>query len=107
MSELIRPSLYDAYQHIEFIEPVDGKVETFDVVGPVCESADFLGKERKLRTPPEGTGLVVCDAGAYCHAMSSNYNLKMRPPEYLVDGDKLTCIRRVETLDDYLRVFDV
>ena len=107
MAELIRPSLYDTYQHIEFIEPVNGKVETYDVVGPVCESADFLGKDRKLPTPPEGTGLVVCDAGAYCHAMSSNYNLKMRPPEYLVDGDKLTCIRRVETLDDYLRLFNV
>ena len=107
MAELIRPSLYDAYQHIAFIEPVDGNVETYDIVGPVCESADFLGKERKLPTPPEGTGLVVCDAGAYCHAMSSNYNLKMRPPEYLVDGDTLTCIRRVETFEDYLRVFDV
>lgn len=107
MSELIRPSLYDAYQHIEFIEPVEGKMETFDIVGPVCESADFLGKERQLHTPSEGTGLVVCDAGAYCHAMNSNYNLKMSPPEYLVDGDKLTCIRRVETLDDYLRLFDV
>jgi len=107
MAELIRPSLYDAYQHIEFIEPVNGPVETFDVVGPVCESADFLGKARELPTPPEGTGLVVCDAGAYCHAMSSNYNLKMRPPEYLVDGDKLTCIRRVETLEDYLRLYDV
>ena len=107
MSELIRPSLYDAYQHIQFIEPVDGKVETYDVVGPVCESSDFLGKARSLPTPHEGAGLAVCDAGAYCHAMSSNYNLKMRPPEYLVDGDKLTCIRRVETLDDYLQVFEV
>lgn len=107
MAELLRPSLYDAYQHIEFIEPVEGEVETFDIVGPVCESADFLGKERKLPTPSEGTGLIVCDAGAYCHAMSSNYNLKMRPPEYLVAGDKLTCIRRLETLDDYLRLFDV
>lgn len=107
MAELIRPSLYDAYQHIQFIEPVDGKVETYDIVGPVCESADFLGKARLLPTPDEGVGLVVCDAGAYCHAMSSNYNLKMRPPEYLVSGDKLTCIRRVETLEDYLRVFDI
>ena len=107
MAELIRPSLYDAYQHIQFIEPVNGKVETYDIVGPVCESADFLGKSRELPTPDEGVGLVVCDAGAYCHAMSSNYNLKMRPPEYLVDGDKLTCIRRAETLEDYLRVFDI
>ncbi|MYB02242.1 diaminopimelate decarboxylase, partial [Candidatus Poribacteria bacterium] len=107
MSELIRPSLYDTYQHIEFIEPVDGKTETYDVVGPVCESADFLGKARSLPTPFEGAGLVVCDAGAYCHAMSSNYNMKMCPPEYLVDGDSFTCIRRVETLDDYLSVFEV
>lgn len=107
MAELIRPSLYDAYQHIQFIEPVSGKVETYDIVGPVCESADFLGKARQLPTPDEGAGLVVCDAGAYCHAMSSNYNLKMRPPEFLVNGDKLTCIRRAETLEDYLRVFDV
>ncbi len=107
MSELIRPSLYDAYQHIQFIEPVNGEVKTYDVVGPVCESSDFLGKARSLPTPHEGAGLVVCDAGAYCHAMSSNYNLKMRPPEYLVDGDNLTCIRRVETLEDYLHVFDI
>ncbi len=107
MAELIRPSLYDTYQHIGFIEPVDGQVETYDIVGPVCESADFLGKDRKLATPEEGTGLIVWDAGAYCHAMSSNYNLKMSPPEYLVDGDTLTCIRRVETLEDYLRLFDV
>lgn len=107
MAELIRPSLYDTYQHIGFIEPANGQVETYDIVGPVCESADFLGKDRKLATPEEGTGLIVWDAGAYCHAMSSNYNLKMSPPEYLVDGDTLTCIRRVETLEDYLRVFDV
>ena len=107
MSELIRPSLYDAYQHIQFIEPVDGALETYDIVGPVCESADFLGKARALPTPHEGAGLVVYDAGAYCHAMSSNYNLKMRPPEYLVDGDNFTCIRRVETLDDYMRLFDI
>ncbi len=107
MAELIRPSLYDAYQHIEFIEPVDGKVETYDIVGPVCESADFLGQARELKTPAEGVGLVVYDAGAYCHAMSSNYNLKMRPPEYLVDKENLTCIRRGETLDDYLRLFDI
>ena len=91
MSELIRPSLYDAYQHIEFIEPVDGKVETYDIVGPVCESSDFLGKERaSVLLRMKVLGLIVCDAGAYCHAMSSNYNLKMRPPEYLVDGDSFT-----------------
>ncbi len=106
MAELIRPSLYDTYQHIDFIEPVDADAETYDIVGPVCESADFLGKDRQLHTPHEGAGLVVYDAGAYCYAMSSNYNLKMRPPEYLVDGERLVEIRRVETLDDYMRLFN-
>ena len=104
MAELIRPSLYDAYQHIDFIEPVDGEVNTYDVVGPVCESADFLGKDRPLPTPHEGAGLIVHDAGAYCYAMSSNYNIKMRPPEYLVDGNRLIRIRRAETFEDYLRL---
>ncbi len=107
MAELIRPSLYDAYQHIDFIEPVDGEVITYDVVGPVCESADFLGKDRALPTPHEGAGLVVYDAGAYCYAMSSNYNLKMRPPEYLVDNDRLTQIRRSETFEEHMRLFEV
>ena len=106
MAELIRPSLYDTYQHIDFIEPVDAEVEAYDVVGPVCESADFLGKDRSLRTPQEGAGLVVHDAGAYCYAMSSNYNLKMRPPEFLVDGDNLIEIRRAETFEDYMRLFE-
>ena len=107
MAELIRPSLYDAYQHIDFIEPIDGEVVNYDVVGPVCESADFLGKDRALPTPHEGAGLVVHDAGAYCYAMSSNYNLKMRPPEYLVDNDRLIQIRRSETFEEHMQLFDV
>jgi diaminopimelate decarboxylase len=106
MAELIRPSLYDAHHHIGFIEPVDGEVKTYDVVGPVCESADFLGKNRKLPTPREGTGLVVYDAGAYGYAMSSNYNARMRPPEYLVDGDRLRRIRRAENFDHHMRLFE-
>ena len=107
MAELIRPSLYDAYQHIDFIEPIDGEVATYDVVGPVCESADFLGQDRALPTPHEGAGLVVHDAGAYCYAMSSNYNLKMRPPEYLVDNDRLIQIRRSETFEEHMQLFEV
>ncbi len=107
MAELIRPSLYDAYQHIDFIEPIDGEVVNYDVVGPVCESADFLGKDRALPTPHEGAGLVVHDAGAYCYAMSSNYNLKMRPPEYLVNNDRLIQIRRSETFEEHMQLFDV
>ncbi|KAL8150929.1 LOW QUALITY PROTEIN: hypothetical protein V2J09_020737 [Rumex salicifolius] len=108
MAELIRPSLYGAYQHIETISPAmpDAEVSTFDVVGPVCESADFLGKERELPTPTSGSGLVVHDAGAYCMSMASTYNLKMRPPEYWIEEDgSLAKIRHGETFDDHLRFF--
>ncbi|MBN2394798.1 MAG: diaminopimelate decarboxylase [Anaerolineae bacterium] len=100
MATLIRPSLYSAYHHIDFIEPVGGEPHVFDVVGPVCESADFLGKTRTLPTPHEDAGLVVYDAGAYSYAMSSSYNMQLRPAEYLVDGDQVTQIRRGETFDD-------
>ena len=108
MATLIRPALYDAYQHIELTAPSSAPVDTFDIVGPVCESADFLGKDRALATPGPGDGLVVHDAGAYCMAMASTYNLKMRPPEYWVreGGRGLGQIRRAETLADYLRCFE-
>lgn len=109
MAELIRPSLYDAYQHIELVSPAPegAPTEVFDVVGPVCESADFLGKERSLPTPSPGMGLVVHDAGAYCMAMASTYNLKMRPPEYWVDVEgSVVKIRHAETFDDHLRMFE-
>ena len=108
MSTLIRPSLYDAYQHIELTAPHDGAaVDTFDVVGPVCESADFLGKDRPLPTPAPGDGLLVHDAGAYCMSMASTYNLKLRPPEYWVDeAGGVKQIRRAETFDDHMRAFE-
>jgi len=105
MAELIRPSLYGAHHHVDFAEPVVGKVITFDVVGPVCESADFLAKDRKLPTPDEADVIVVHDAGAYGYAMSSNYNARLRPAEYLVSGDELREIRRAETMDDFLNLF--
>lgn len=106
MAELIRPSLYQAYHKIGFIEPIEGERSMFDVVGPVCESADYLGKDRLLPTPPEGTGIIVYDAGAYGFAMSSNYNARLRPPEYLVDGDQLKLIRRGENFEELVRMFD-
>ena len=109
MAELIRPSLYDAYQHIELVSPPppEAAIAKFDVVGPVCESADFLGKDRELPAPSRGTGLVVHDAGAYCMSMASTYNLKMRPPEYWVEEDgSLSKIRHGETFEDHLRLFE-
>lgn len=107
MTELIRPSLYNAYHHIDFIEPVGGIPENFDIVGPVCESSDFLGKDRVLSPPHEGIGVVVYDTGAYGYAMSSNYNQRLRPAEYLVDGKELILIRRAENFEDQMRLFDI
>jgi len=107
MSELIRPSLYDAYQAIELTAPSSGEKKTFDIVGPVCESADFLGKERELNEPAKNSGLVVHDTGAYCMAMASTYNLKMRPAEYWVtEAGDLKKIRKAETLDDHIALFE-
>jgi diaminopimelate decarboxylase len=107
MAELLRPSLYGAHHRIGFIEPESGPEKRYDIVGPVCESGDFLGKDRYLATPGEGAGLAVFDAGAYGYVMSSNYNARMRPPEYLVDGEDLTMIRRAERFEDYLRLFEL
>ncbi|PIA33464.1 hypothetical protein AQUCO_04100118v1 [Aquilegia coerulea] len=109
MAELIRPSLYNAYQHIELISPPSpgAHASTYDVVGPVCESADFLGKDRELPTPDKGAGFVVHDAGAYCMSMASTYNLKMRPSEYWVEEDgSVEKIRHGESFEDYMRFFD-
>lgn len=108
MSSLIRPSLYDAYQHIVLTSPDTSREKReFDIVGPVCESADFLGKSRVLHTPKPGDGLAVLDAGAYCMAMASTYNLKMRPAEYWVsDVGEVERIRKGETLEDHIRMFE-
>lgn len=79
--------------------------DVFDVVGPVCESSDFLGLARELPTPNPGDGLVVHDAGAYCMAMASTYNLKMRPSEWWIEEGKLKKIRHQETLEDHMKLF--
>lgn len=101
MNDLIRPSLYGAYQQIIPVStaPHAGQVDaTFDVVGPVCESGDFLGKGRTLRVGA-GDLLAVRSAGAYGFAMASNYNTRPRPPEVLVDGERMHVIREREPLD--------
>jgi diaminopimelate decarboxylase len=105
MSELIRPSLYQAYHHIVCVEPVPGPPRPCDVVGPVCESGDFLGKDRSLPLPREGLGVAVLDAGAYGYAMSSNYNARPKIAEYLVDGGRLHRIRKAERWHDQRRLF--
>ncbi|RMH22383.1 MAG: diaminopimelate decarboxylase [Gammaproteobacteria bacterium] len=102
MNDLPRPSLYDAWHDIRPVhENSSWPLRTYDVVGPVCESGDFLGKERSLRIEP-GSLLAVSSAGAYGFVMSSNYNTRPRPAEIMVDQDRSYLIRERESLDDLL-----
>jgi len=97
MNDLVRPSLYSAWQAIVPLVQRDGETACYDIVGPVCETGDFLGKERELALQA-GDLLAVRSAGAYGFTMSSNYNSRPRPVELLVDGDQVHEIRRRETL---------
>ncbi len=101
MNDLLRPALYGAWQAIVPVQqhpPGSVPEQVYDVVGPVCESSDFLGKERPLAIVP-GDLLAVRTAGAYGFVMSSNYNTRNRVAEIMVDGDKATVVRQRETLD--------
>jgi len=104
MNDLPRPAMYHAYHRIEAVKPRDGEAPiTWDVVGPVCESGDWLGHERALAVQP-GDLLAVLSAGAYCMSMASNYNTRGRAAEVLVDGERATVIRHRETAADQLRL---
>lgn len=102
MTELLRPSHYNAYHRIEAVHPVEGSVVA-DVVGPVCESGDFLALDRKVEDVGPGALLAVHGAGAYGYAMAMNYNSRRRPAEVLVDGDRYAVITRRETYEDLVR----
>jgi diaminopimelate decarboxylase len=99
MSDLLRPALYGAWQEILEVER-DPRIESrvYDVVGPVCETGDFLGKERSLRLR-SGDLLAVCSAGAYGFVMSSNYNTRPRAAEVMVDGTRFHVVRKREALE--------
>ncbi|MEE9552329.1 MAG: diaminopimelate decarboxylase [Gammaproteobacteria bacterium] len=102
MNDLLRPALYNAWHEILLLnEQADDQGELYDVVGPVCETGDFLGKDRKLALQ-EGDILAVCSAGAYGFCMSSNYNSRPRVCEVMVDGDNVYEIRRRESADDLM-----
>ena len=99
MNDLVRPSLYDAWQEIiQVNQQSDSKEQIWDIVGPVCETGDFLGKNRKLSIQP-GDFLAVLSAGAYGFTMSSNYNSRPRAAEIMVDGDNIHVVRRRETIE--------
>lgn len=100
MNDMIRPALYEAYMNIiEIDRTLEREKTIYDVVGPVCETSDFLGKQRELAIA-EGDYIAQCSAGAYGASMSSNYNSRPRTAEVLVDGDKAHLIRRRENLSE-------
>jgi diaminopimelate decarboxylase len=103
MNDLIRPALYGSHHQIWPVVERAGK-ETVDVVGPVCESADFLAKDRELAVLEPGELLAVMSAGAYGFTLSSNYNSRPRVPEVLVTGDTYRVIRARETYEDLVRL---
>ncbi|BDC39700.1 diaminopimelate decarboxylase [Paraburkholderia terrae] len=99
MNDLARPAMYEAYHAIEPVVQRAGDKHVYDVVGPVCESGDWLGRERKLAVEP-GDLLAIRSAGAYGFAMSSNYNTRARAAEVMVDGDKAYVVRKREEVKD-------
>jgi diaminopimelate decarboxylase len=99
MNDLMRPTLYSAWQAIVPVNPREGTARKYDVVGPVCETGDFLGKEREL-VLEQGDLLAVRSAGAYGFSMSSNYNTRPRVAEVMVDGDKVHLVRQREQVAD-------
>ncbi len=99
MNDLIRPSLYSAWMDIIAVTPRSSEAKQYDVVGAVCETGDFLGKDRPLAIEA-GDLLAVCGAGAYGFVMSSNYNTRGRAAEVMVDGEQAFVIRRRETISE-------
>jgi diaminopimelate decarboxylase len=98
MNDLIRPALYDAWHDVLPLEEVaDALEDTYDLVGPVCESGDFLAQARRLRLVPGARVAIMC-AGAYGQVMASNYNARPRPPEVMVDGDRIHLVRPRESV---------
>jgi diaminopimelate decarboxylase len=103
MTDLLRPALYDAFHRVEPVRPRGRPAELVDVVGPVCETSDFLARRREIERPDPGDLLAVRDAGAYGFAMSSNYNMRPRAAEALIEDGRVRLVRRRETFEDLVR----
>jgi len=104
MTELLRPSHYQAYHHIEPVRPRQRVTVRIDVVGPVCESGDFLALDREMPDIEAGDLLAIRTAGAYGYSMASNYNARPRSPEILVDGDRYAVTTDREEYQDLIRL---
>lgn len=102
MTEIIRPMMYNAFHRIEPVVVTDADPLTADIVGPLCESSDTLGKNRTVPRPRVGDVYAVLDAGAYGSVMASNYNRRLLPAEVMVEGGDARVIRRRQTLEDVL-----
>ena len=103
MTELLRPSHYGAFHRIEPVMDRPRRT-TADIVGPVCETGDFLAQDRRIADVEPGDRIIVYDVGAYGYAMASNYNARRRAAEVLVDGDRYAIVTRRETYDDLMRL---
>jgi diaminopimelate decarboxylase len=104
MNDLIRPTLYEGWHQIAPLKkPASNATEKVDVVGPICETGDFLAQDRELPPVQEGDTLAVLSAGAYGFTMASNYNTRPMPAEILVDGAKAHVVRKRQTLDDLIK----
>jgi diaminopimelate decarboxylase len=99
MNDLMRPAMYEAWHEIVSVAAAPVEQAVYDVVGPVCESGDWLGRGRSLAIR-EGDLLAILSAGAYGMSMASNYNTRPRAAEVMVDGNRLTCVRHRETISD-------
>ena len=104
MNDLIRPSLYSAYHHIQPVKQSSRKKVTADIVGPICESGDFFAKGRQIDAMEQGELLAIMSAGAYGFSMSSNYNSRPRVAEVMVRGDEFSIITEKETFHDLVRL---
>jgi len=99
MNDIMRPSIYGAYHEILPVNIFPEREKSvYDIVGPICESGDVLAKKRRMRNVYAGELLALRSAGAYGYSMSSNYNLRARPAEVMVDGDKAVLIRAREDI---------
>jgi diaminopimelate decarboxylase len=107
MNDLVRPSLYDSFHEIEPVNQIKREEIIADIVGPICETGDFLAKKRKIKEVFPGELLAVMSAGAYGFTMSSNYNSRLKVPEVMVSNDKYHIIRRRETYKDLIRCEEI
>ena len=103
MNDLIRPALYQSWQKVELLKPSIGTRRSYDLVGPVCETGDFLAKDRELALT-QGDQVAIHSSGAYGFVMSSNYNSRNRAAEIMVDGSDFYVVRARETIEDQLRL---